>query len=183
MHTIDESPLGESFIYSRRIPVAFEALNAPLSASELIDVNAKNQHLLNMISILEGHRSDSDEDDEAIFQEVKRVEMKVDLLLLMMNKLMRENNDFPEEVALKLSAHGATFASDVLNICQYQQGTLHLYLHPMVSDPIVFSVLVERLNDQQLCLRFQGINDVMNDAFEKYIFRQHRREIAGARGL
>ncbi len=183
METIEVTPLGDSFIYSRCIPADFQAQEQPFPSPKLLDINGRNKHLLHMINILEGHSLESEEEDEAIYQEIKRVEMKVDLLLLMMNKLIRSTHNYPPEVSLSLSAKGVRVDADSLAIGQHKLGILQLYLHPLVSEPVVFSVTVNRLKNNCVHLLFQGVNEGMNDAFEKYIFRQHRREIAGAKGL
>lgn len=183
MDEIDESPLGDSFTHRRFIPVSFTPLSSPLGAGELLDLNAKNLNLLNIIGTLEGCRSDNEDDDEAIYQDVKRVELKVDLLLVMMNQLVKNMQAFPDEVSLNLSAMGASFDTDSLHLRQYKCGMLHLYLHPSMSDAISFQIDVSPAITDKVSVVFTGMNDLVTDIFEKYIFRQHRRIVAGARGL
>lgn len=167
--------LDDAIHIEGQFDVSWQAMAAPCTEAELLRMNDRNLLVLNAIDVMDAHRhaSDSDEND-ALHLDVQRIEAKVDLLLDLMNQLLKAKEGGAQSWHLLLTASSVTWQQHPLSPRVGDYLLLDLYIHPSVSMPI--RLPMECVSTQQG--RFYGISPALQNALDKLIFRQHRRAIA-----
>ena len=180
-----ESFLGDGLIFEDQLPVAWSARVLP-SGVELARMNADNHQLLGAEASLDEVRVHDALKDEspALVHELQRLEFKLNILLRLTAELAIRNNAMPAAERVRLSATGLEwFGASAPAVGA--TGVVSTYLNPALPQPfrapcsVVSERQVEGLRVAQL--RFHGMSDLGVDLLEKFIFRHHRRLIAGAR--
>lgn len=112
--------------------------------------------------------------------DMQRVERKLDSLLQLMSAMLAQQSKQPEIQHIYLGVDRLRWHSEAPLIAG--AGRIALYLHPCLSEPIVFPGQLQLLSPlgEVECL-LDPLPDTLADAYAGYIFRRHRREIAQAR--
>lgn len=153
--------------------------------NEKDDVAEYNTKLLQMLPLFEERSSERGEEDVERTQELTRVERKLDLLLELVSEWIRTNRDQPPQVAVTLGAEAVSWLQEAESPLPEQQVWISLQIDQRLPAPLrlparVVSVEAER-NCHRVMVRFENISDTTAELLEKFIFRQHRREIARMR--
>lgn len=114
--------------------------------------------------------------EEEATPEIQRLERKLDLVLYLVAESLHPQRPSPVEATL--SVRGLALPADTLPAdCE----RVEVYLSRLLPQPCVFGVETPtRVGARQLT-RWTGLDDALADAIGRWIFRLHRREVAGKR--
>ncbi|WP_313211860.1 PilZ domain-containing protein [Stenotrophomonas sp.] len=146
--------------------------------------------LLRSVALVEDARSDDGHDDrsDATLQ-VQRLEAKLDLVMVLLGRLVRQSaQDLPLR-PLRWSRRGIRLEQGSRSgAAAGSMGVIRLQPCDWLPDHIDLPVVIvaEAANGSgahYLWLRFEGLSDALEMALERHLFRLHRRQIAEARRL
>ncbi len=176
---------GDGLVFEDTLPVAWTP--GPLiEGSELARLNADNHQLLGAVYSLEETRVQEALKDEspALVLELQRLEFKLNILLRLTAEISLRNSALPAPRKLRLTARALEWRGPDAP-SGGTTGVLQLYITPAVPQPLKLTcaVVSERQVDRERAsqLRFHGVSELVVALIDKFIFRHHRRLIAGAR--
>lgn len=146
--------------------------------------------LLRSVALVEDARGDDGHDDrsDATLQ-VQRLEAKLDLVMVLLGRLVRQSvQDLPLR-PLRWSRRGIRLEQGSRSgAAPGSMGVIRLQPCDWLPDHIDLPVVIvaEAANGSgahYLWLRFDGLSDALEMALERHLFRLHRRQIAEARRL
>ncbi|HEY0961898.1 MAG TPA: PilZ domain-containing protein [Pseudomonadales bacterium] len=166
-------------VYSGCLPLSLVLMSGAPHEHELLRANEGNELLLRSVSALE-EKIDTDENDE-IAQELRRQDMKLNLVLDLLGALLLQQQVIPESRELQLSAAGLrTHVSPTPAPAQHCR--LQLYIEPAIPKPLtLFGQCHASSGPGMTDISFTGLSQTVTDNLDKFIFRHHRRRIAQAR--
>lgn len=113
--------------------------------------------------------------------EIARLETKLDLVLEMLGEVFQQRKPLPNNIPFQLSARGITWL-EAEPPAKDTQLELQIYLSPQLFVPLYLGAQVTTVEDMGTTHRVQAnflpMEESLQDWLEKYIFRQHRREVA-----
>lgn len=166
-------------VYTGSLPLSLDLLSAGPHEQELLRANESNELLLRSVSVLE-EKLDHDENDE-LAQELKRQDMKLNLILDMIGTLLMQQQVIPGLRELQLTASSLRLAI-VPKPVMSQFCRVQLYIEPAIPKPLTLFGQCEAADQPGMTdVVFRGISQVVTDHLDKFIFRHHRRRIAQAR--
>jgi hypothetical protein len=190
-----DSLLGDGLIFEDSLPMAWLPGALPKD-STLTRLNADNWQLLGSEASLDDMRVNEALKDEspALVHELQRLEFKLNVLLRLASELARQNSALPPPRQLKLSSRGAIWLGEGAPSVG-DTGVLDLYINSTLPQPLKLPSTVIAAGPGPDAapgpgntnsaggarLQFSGLSEQVVDLIEKFIFRQHRRMIAGAR--
>lgn len=179
-----ESFFGDGLIFEDSRPLAWTS--GPLAEGpELAHLNADNHQLLVAEASLEEARVHEALKDEspALVHELQRLEYKLNILLRLTAELSMRHNAMPAPRPIRLSARGMEWSGDGPAVGG--TGLLQLYVNPALPQPLKLPCRVagERaVGSVRIAqLRFAGVSEAVVASLDKFIFRHHRRLVAGAK--
>lgn len=134
------------------------------------------QRLIESLDLFDdGQRAVASHEEETT-PEIQRLERKLDLVLYLVAESLHPQRPSPVETTL--SVCGLALPADTLPAdCE----RVEVYLSRLLPQPCIFGVETPtRVGARQLT-RWTGLDDALADAIGRWIFRLHRREIAGKR--
>lgn len=146
--------------------------------------------LLRSVALVEDARGDDGHDDrsDATLQ-VQRLEAKLDLVMVLLGRLVRQNSQDLPLRPLRWSRRGIRLEQGARSgAAPGSMGVIRLQPCDWLPDHIDLPVVIvaEAANGSgahYLWLRFEGLSDALEMALERHLFRLHRRQIAEARRL
>jgi hypothetical protein len=146
--------------------------------------------LLRSVALVEDARGDDGHDDrsDATLQ-VQRLEAKLDLVMVLLGRLVRQTTQDLPLRPLRWSRRGIRLEQGTRSgATPGSMGVIRLqpcdWLPDYIDLPVV--IVAEAANGSgahYLWLRFEGLSDALEMALERHLFRLHRRQIAEARRL
>lgn len=166
-------------LFTGSLPLRLELLNEAPREHELQRCNESNELLLKSVAVLE-EKLEHDETDP-VEQELKRQDMKLNLILDLLVSLLQQQQLLPAPRDLQLSASGLRFA-DAQLATGAQPCRVELYIEHAIPKPLILFGLCQPAPEPGMTdILFSGVSQSVMDNIDKYIFRQHRRRIAQAR--
>jgi hypothetical protein len=146
--------------------------------------------LLRCVALVEDARGDDGHDDrsDATLQ-VQRLEAKLDLVMVLLGRLVRQTTQDLPLRPLRWSRRGIRLEQGTRSgATPGSMGVIRLQPCDWLPDHIDLPVVIvaEAANGSgahYLWLRFEGLSDALEMALERHLFRLHRRQIAEARRL
>lgn len=146
--------------------------------------------LLRSVALVEDARGDDSHDDrsDATLQ-VQRLEAKLDLVMVLLGRLVRQSSQDLPLRPLRWSRRGIRLEQGARSgAAPGSMGVIRLQPCDWLPDHIDLPVVIvaEAANGagaHYLWLRFEGLSDALEMALERHLFRLHRRQIAEARRL
>lgn len=176
---------GDGLVFEDTLPLAWSP-GLLVEGSELARLNADNHQLLGAVYSLEEARVTEALKDEspALLHELQRLEFKLNILLRLTAEMSLRHSALPQPRKIRLAARGLEWlGADAPAVGT--SGLLHLYINPAVPQPLKLTcaVVSERQVDSVRAaqLRFHGVSELVVELIDKFIFRHHRRLIAGSR--
>jgi hypothetical protein len=142
----------------------------------------RNARLLQACSALDEHGTTEKSDDNASSADLLRLELKINLLLDVMGRLMAANQSRPPAVPLRFNARGATWKQVGSTLKPGDEGVLEIHLKEFLPEPLRLAGRVAGVGgDGQIKVKFSGPGEAVADLIEKLAFRRHRRQVADQR--
>jgi len=174
-------------VWEDLLPVRFMPGTPPSAERVVAHRIATNLRVLHTCEALEERRTQRD-DDVVGSAETARLEKKIDLLIEMVGHWVAQSGARPPAVVAGLSAAGVFWSAadvhppDAPSCAAGAMGTMEVYLREGVAEALRLPCRVVSVGDRgRVEVEFLGLSDVEIDALERFVFRQHRRAVAGRR--
>jgi hypothetical protein len=152
-----------------------------LAPAALASVNDRNANVLVAVAALMDRRVDTGEDDNALSQEVARLDAKLNVLMEIVNRLLLPQAALPPRISLRFNALGAVLPWDGLPPVG-QPVLLKLHFDVVRALPLELpGIRQPGPMDGKGFVAFEGLSEPVRDEIERLVFRQHRRQVAEAR--
>lgn len=171
-----DEDLDEAIAYEGLIPLAWRARATALGEPELMAISEADQALLDAIMVMDLPSKLDSEERDSVQLDLHRLDAKVDLLLGMINRLLAFHEPPRQPVPVRLSSRMVRWQGGVAPAAG-EQGILDVFVHPLASAPLQLPVEITGAG----VARILALNVGARNAFEKFLFRQHRRQVAEAR--
>lgn len=169
------------------LPLAFHAGVQSEDALLVARREADNLRILGTCEALEDRRERGE--DPGVAAEAHALEHKVELLIELVSQLVARGVPRPPAVPVRLSALGAAWSPALGSVAAAQAppatgtvGHLELHLRHGLAEPLRLPArTVAGEEGWPAAVVFDGLSTAELDALERFVFRQHRRKIAGRR--
>jgi len=140
----------------------------------------RNAAALATVAALEERRVDNTDDDSPVMQELSRLDAKLNALIDMVSRIAMAADAMPTKQTLRFNAIGALLPGSLVPAGEALLLRLHFDACP--SAPLELAARVERrFNDGGAFVAFVEPGDGVCASLERFVFRHHRRKVAGAR--
>ncbi len=183
--------LHDELAYADVLPVAFHPLADEPSDAALAGWSERNLRLLQGCTALEEHTgAEKPDEDGPHAADLRRIDLKVNLLLDMLGHLVATAQARPAPRPLRFNAQGIVWSLGAGEAAPAAgtPGLVEIHLKPFMVDPLTLpGIVVGARQDAPdahhgtVHVRFEGLQDAVTDHIEKLVFRRHRRQIAGVR--
>ncbi|UPG93490.1 PilZ domain-containing protein [Luteibacter aegosomatissinici] len=154
---------------------------APPAAAALASINDRNANVLVAVAALMDRRVDIGEDDNALSQEVARLDAKLNVLMEIVNRLLLPQSALPPRISLRFNGLGAVLPWEGLPPVG-QPVLLKLHFDVVRALPLELPGIRQAGPlDGKGFVAFEGLSEPVRDEIERLVFRQHRRQVAEAR--
>jgi hypothetical protein len=180
----DTIVIFDKLAYEDLLPVRWRPLPRQIDDATALHYAERNMRVLQACDALEEHgQLDKSDDDAPHSADLRRLDFKLNLLLDLAGQLLAASQPRLRPFTIRLNAMGASFTYDEgLEIGAY--GVLEVVLREIVVQPLNLPAqVVSGAPAGQTRVRFLSLGEVVADHIEKLVFRRHRRQIAGARGI
>jgi hypothetical protein len=178
--------LGDGLIFEDSLPVGFTPGPLPVDTA-MSRLNADNQQLLAAEYSLDEVRVQEALKDEspALIHELQRLEFKLNVLLRLTAELARRDHHWPPAHPVRLSAHGIEWSGEDAP-SPGSTGMVDVYINGALPQPLRFpaTVIGEGVDQNGVRvarLQFANLSQQVVESLDRFIFRHHRRSIAGAK--
>lgn len=175
--------LYEELAYQDVLPVSWRVLPDDLDADLAASYADGNIRVLQACAALEEHSTgEKPEDNSPHSADLVRIDLKINLLLDLVGKILAVNHPRPKPLPIRFNAVGATWRTKDPLPRPGTQGALEIYLHDALAEPVRLLGRVTKTEPSgDVNVKFLPPGEAIADLIEKLAFRRHRRRIAGAR--
>lgn len=180
---VDTIVLFEELAYEDLLPTAWRGSSTPITDLAKRSFIERNVKMLQACTALEEHGQPEKSDERAPHHaDIVRLDMKVNLLLDLVGKIMIANNPRPDAMPVRFNALGAVWQHKGTLPTIGNYGVLELYLRDCIVEPLRLSGRVSAVSAEgRVQVKFDNCSEAVADLLEKLAFRRHRRQVAGAR--
>jgi hypothetical protein len=175
--------LFEELAYQDVLPVAWRPLSDQIDPDLAASYASSNVRVLQASTALqEQGQTDKADENSAHSQDLLRLELKINLLLDVVGRILASNQPRPPAVPIRFNALGATFQGAQPLPRPGAQGCVEIYLRECVAEPLRLIGRVANVSQGgEIKVRFLPPGEAASDLLEKLAFRRHRRQVAGNR--
>ncbi len=172
--------------YEDRLVVCWE-VDEMASAQDSAQLEASNLAVLHAVAAIEeGGSYRLREEQPELYQEIERLNARLDLLIDMVGRMNAEQREDAATCRVRLAVDHVDFVDQPAEVAEGQQGWLSLNLHQSVPDPLRLPgrIVAERTDQSdRRWVRFEPFPMGMrlHDALDQLVFRHHRRNVAEQR--
>lgn len=179
---LDTIVLYEELAYEDVVPLEWRPLPEPFDPAVVGSYADRNLRTLQALAALEEHGHPEKPDDSQHSAEIARLDLKVNLLLDMVGKLLVANQPRPRPTSIRFNALGAVWHGSAPYPPLGNQGVLELHLRDCIAEPLrLVGRIASIAPDGRIKARFIPPGEHIADLLEKLAFRKHRRQVAGVR--
>lgn len=187
--------LHDELAYADVLPVAFRPLADEPGEDAVAAWSERNLRLLQGCAALEEHAGGEKQDDDGPHAaDLRRIDLKVNLLLDMVGHLVAASQARPPARPLRFNAHGIVWSLRPGEAAPRggTPGLVEIHLKPFMVDPLALPGVVAAAEPAAagggrdgggaiVHVRFEALPEMVADHIEKLVFRRHRRQVAGVR--
>jgi hypothetical protein len=175
--------LFEELAYQDILPVAWKPLGDSIDPDLAASYVASNVRVLQAATALQEHgQVEKPDENNPHSADFLRLELKINLLLDVVGRILAANQPRPPAVAIRFNALGATFQTQQPFPKPGAQGAVEIYLRECVAEPLRLIGRVANVSQNgEVKVRFLPPGEAASDLLEKLAFRRHRRQVAGSR--
>lgn len=168
---------NEGLLFQGSLPISLRRIESFPEDGQLALINEKNENFLR-ISLIGHETIEIDEHDEVSI-ELRRQDIKINLLLDLVSELLIQQNKLPAAIMLKFTATSLEYESSPDAYQAGEKVEIALYLSPSLPRALkLYGEVLASDNDNSTRISFVGVSQVVQDWLEKFIFRHHRRTVA-----
>jgi len=174
--------------YEDEAPLGMKVLNTLPAGNELSRLNMDNTQLLLADASLEERHSLEPKEDQPLYQEIHRLEFKVDAMMRLLAELLEQQRALPAARKFRMHAQGLEWMeSTAAPLTVGAKGVVSVYINRALPYPIRLPSEVTAVSpadgESVIRVEFRGLSTQVGELLEKLIFRHHRRQIAEARAV
>lgn len=174
--------LFEELAYHDILPVAWRPLGDQIDPELVASYTSSNVRVLQACTALQEQGQMEKDENNPHSADFLRLELKINLLLDVVGRILAANQPRPPTVAIRFNALGATFQGTAPHPKPGAQGSVDIYLRECVAEPLRLIGRVANVSSTgEVKVRFLPPGDAASDLLEKLAFRRHRRQVAGHR--
>lgn len=187
MDSRPDAGFGSGLHFEGELPLEFEELDAEPLPATLARLNADNLQVLQAdASLAESHRPvDAKDEERPWLADLARLEFKLDVLLGTIARLLARDARMPAMATLRMYAGGVEWLVREQRPPAGTPGRLTLFVNPAFPQPLVVQGRLTGYRSDSRGLwaqfAFAGLAPAVVELLERLVFRQHRRQVAGAR--
>jgi len=182
---IDTIALDAELAYQDIVPLAWRPLTTPLSSESINQLNERNLRLLQAFAALdEQGQVDKPDDNSPHAADILRLDMKINLLLDLVGRILIANQPRPNSSRIRFNAHSATWKTTASSPTPRigDEGVLEIYLKDCLVEPLcLLGSVTDVASDGWIKLKLHSAGEAVADLIEKLVFRRHRRQVADSR--
>ena len=182
----DDSKLQEQgLVYEGMTDLAWESRSEDKQGSAMGTETNRNERLLRVLSLFDEQIPERSEDETEAMSELLRIETKLDLVLELLSSLVASNEKKLRRLPIRLGAYGIEWEEESIAPADGELLWLQFKLDLRLPQPLCLPARVVDVQAQpgkhtvRAEFEFQGAE--LPELLEKFIFRQHRRQIARMR--
>jgi len=186
MNAATES-VNDAFSLQKQISFRWHRLSSPIASSNVEVDELSNEKLLEVLVTLdEAHFEPEQQSDKEIVKEIKRLDAKLNLLLIWLGNSLIKQGGLPQRQNVSISSKCISFETNE-KLALHEELFMELFFDPLY--PQAFSakgevVSVEALGQNyKVQLVFKDLRSHIQDLLGRYIFKLHRKEVALSRKL
>jgi len=169
--------------YKDILPLRWEPLDETPRDALRHNLNVGNEHLLNLLSTLEGGAGElSSEEELAESKPLLAIDLKLRILLEMVGELLARDHPLPDATEVDLGTETVLWLESRATPQEGREVLLELYFHPALPKPFRLLARITAVHGEsdghRVSARLSGLSDALVSGLEKLIFRHHRRQIA-----
>jgi len=177
----------EGLAYADAMPLGFERLEKLPEGAALAGFNQETQQVLVADASLDEQRGftekKSDEEHE-LAEQLQHVEFKVNVLIQLVARLLKQTSPLPPVRSFRLNAHGLEWLPEGEELLP-GVGLVSLHVSRNFPQPLMLPgrVVGEHRDAEGAWVRFafEGLTPSVVELLERLVFRHHRRLVAGTR--
>ncbi|HET6804158.1 MAG TPA: PilZ domain-containing protein [Frateuria sp.] len=157
-----------------------QALAWPVPEALAQRLAERNTAALASVAALEERRADNADDDSPVMQELLRLDAKLNALIDMIGRATLSADPLPPRYPLRFNAIGAVLPAAL--VPSGEALLLRLRFDACPTVPLELPARAERrFDDGRVFVAFHALGDGVAASLERFVFRHHRRKVAGAR--
>lgn len=180
---LDTTILYEELAYQGLLPLTWQKISAttlPFAANQHADRNLRT--LQAWVALEDVSQAEKPEEKSPHAADMQRLDMKVNLLLDLVGKLLAANERRATAVHVRFNAIGAAWRETSQTIKVADEGLLEIYLRDCLVEPLRLNAQVTSVNpDGLIKVKFHPLSEAVADLIEKIAFQRHRRQVAEIR--
>jgi hypothetical protein len=176
----------DGLVYEDVLPLRWVRRDALPDGPELAGLNAENVEVLVADASLDEQRlpGEKRDEDHALAEDIQRVEFKLNVLIQLVARLLKRDDEAPSPRSLRLHATGLEWLDDRA-APEAGIGVVTLYVSRHFPQPLVlpgqFSPARADEHGRWSRFTFGALTPPVEEMLARLIFRHHRRAIAGTR--
>jgi len=198
-------PIADGLIHEAETPFSWQVIPAMPATYQCLRFHESNRQILQLL-LKEGAVQELDAVPDQITREMNRLDSKLDLLITMVGALLSKETEIPSTRKVRIGSNGLQVLLDpgsvedamltelaVIPFTEYVPESsandclirINLYLDAHFPQPLTFFARVEIVEytgaGSLMMAAFINKDPEVQDLLEKFIFQQHRRNIASSR--
>jgi hypothetical protein len=180
---VDTVILYEELAYSDVVPLAWQPLKKPLALEEQGQLADRNLRMLLAYTALEEHgQVDKADDNSPNAADILRLDMKMNLLLDLVGRLLIASQPRPQATHVRFNAMGAVVKLEGQTLQLGDEGILEIYLKDCLVEPLrLIGRIANTTPDGRYKIKFTHPGEALANLIEKLAFRRHRRQVADSK--
>lgn len=185
---MSDHELEHELTFTGSLPFAIEWQDNAFPDSELDFIQQGALDVLQAIIGLDetvhaGH--DGNEEQNRILNDIARLETKLNLVLEMLSDVLLQQNAAPHMASISMGTHQLGWRVKQTVHRPGEQGLVSIYLVPGLAKPLRLAVEVIEVKSENshslIITKWLNLSEQVKELIAKYIFVQHRKEIARQR--
>jgi hypothetical protein len=187
MNNATDSVLGDGLVYEAALPLRWRVPDHGGEEGSVQAIHQRSLGFLHTLLCLGEHRSEPAEEEAAHRgAELVRIDAKLNLLLDLVGRFLVHQQALPAPVPVSLGARGLEWTERDGPSSDSSELLVELFLDAEIPRPLELLTRVRSRTtgpDGLVTVQahFELLDEALEDALERYIFREHRRSIARQR--
>ena len=163
-----------NYLVEKNLPFSYR----PVAAETSCDTGTMNQLVFALIECIGDGIGLPQVQDLA--SDTQRLEHKLNLVMFMLNYLIKPTQDRPATCLLRLGSDSIAWQAET-PLAQEQIVLIELYLEPMLSLPLQCCARIIGQQEGWCMAQLTGLTEEGMSVWSKWVFRQHRQFVAHSR--
>lgn len=169
-----------------RLPLSWQPMDIG-DMNELDHANHETARALQALAVYEEMPRETGSESHHSSPEIMHLQIKVDVLLSLVGRLMSSHEGVPPRHSVVLRGHSVEWSGpDQSKAKPGDTGYVLIYPNPVLPLPLRLPAKivgsVERSGSRWLQTRFEHLSPAVGAGMEKMVFRRHRRQVAYSKG-